>query len=36
MELLYEGLKHGLITGGIVALLSNGIRLAIKMINNFK
>ncbi len=30
MELFYEGLKNGLITGGIVTLLGNGIRLAIK------
>lgn len=30
MEIFYEGLKNGLITGGIVALVSNGIVLAIK------
>lgn len=30
MELFNEGLKTGLITSGIVTLLSNGIRLAIK------
>ena len=36
MDLFYEGLKHGLIVGGIAVMLSNGIRLGLKMINKFK
>lgn len=36
MNIFYEGLKQGLIVGGIVMLLSNGIRLGLRMINNFR
>lgn len=36
MMVFYEGLKYGMIVGGIVTLLGNCIRYGIKMINHFK
>lgn len=34
--MFYEGLKYGMIVAGIVTIISNGIRLGLKMINHFK
>ncbi len=36
MNIFYEGLKYGMIVAGVVTVLSNGIRLGLKMINHFK
>lgn len=36
MAVFYEGLKYGMIVSGIVTILSNGIRIGLKMINHFK